>query len=66
MVRIGCNRVRQFSMKSAERKTIYKKAASGEKVNRWVCDKYEGYRGGNIPLLHAKFSLSTEYIKGFL
>lgn len=19
----------------------------GEKVNRWVCDKYEGYRGGN-------------------
>jgi len=57
---------RQMSMKSAQRKTIYKKVASGEKVNRWVCDKYESYRGGNLPLLHAKFSLSTEYIEDFL
>jgi hypothetical protein len=27
-------------------KTIYKKAAAGEKVNQWVCAKYEGYREG--------------------
>ncbi len=25
-------------------KTTYKKVASGEKVNQWVCAKYEGYR----------------------
>jgi hypothetical protein len=25
-------------------KTAYKKTASGEKVNQWVCAKYEGYR----------------------
>ena len=56
----------ELSMKSAQRKTIYKKVASGEKVNRWVCDKYEGYGGGNLPLLHAKFFLSIQYIKDFL
>jgi hypothetical protein len=26
-------------------KTTYKKTASGEKVNQWVCAKYEGYHG---------------------
>ena len=24
-------------------KMVYKKVASGEKVNQWLCDKYEGY-----------------------
>jgi len=28
-------------------KTTYKKVASGEKVNQWVCAKYEGYREDN-------------------
>jgi hypothetical protein len=29
-------------------KTVYKKVASGVKVNKWKCDKYEGYRGGEM------------------
>ena len=37
---------KQMSMKSTQTKTMYEKVASGEKVNRWVCDKYEGYREG--------------------
>lgn len=37
---------RQMPMKSTQRKIVYKKVASGVKVNRWVCDKYEGYREG--------------------
>jgi len=28
-----------------ERKIAYKKVASGQKVNQWLCDKYEGYAG---------------------
>lgn len=26
-------------------KTTYRKAASGVRVNRWICDRYDGYRG---------------------
>jgi len=26
-------------------KTVYRKVASGVKVNRWVCDRYDGYLG---------------------
>ncbi len=29
-------------------KTIFKKVASGVKVNKWKCDKYQGYRGGQL------------------
>ncbi len=47
----------ELSMKSAQRRTIYKKVASGEKVNRWVCDKYEGYGGGNPPFCMQNFPL---------
>lgn len=29
-------------------KTVFKKVASGVMVNTWKCDKYEGYRGGQL------------------
>lgn len=29
-------------------KTVFKKIASGIKVNKWNCDKYDGYRGGQL------------------
>jgi hypothetical protein len=29
-------------------KTVFKKVASGVKVNKWKCDKYEGYLGGQL------------------
>lgn len=32
-------------MKVETPKIVYKKVATGEKVNQWVCDKYEGYEG---------------------
>ena len=31
-------------MQEAAPQVTYKKVASGEKVNQWVCAKYEGYR----------------------
>lgn len=33
-------------MPAQPKKTIYKKTASGIKINQWICDKYEGYSGG--------------------
>uniref|UniRef100_A0A7C3UQ04 DUF4412 domain-containing protein n=1 Tax=candidate division WOR-3 bacterium TaxID=2052148 RepID=A0A7C3UQ04_UNCW3 len=32
-------------MMRKEEMVTYKKVASGQKVNQWVCDKYEGYQG---------------------
>jgi hypothetical protein len=36
------------SMPAQPEKTVYKKVASGLNVNRWKCDKYEGYRSGKL------------------
>ncbi|MEO0102695.1 MAG: hypothetical protein ABIK81_03210 [candidate division WOR-3 bacterium] len=32
-------------MKAESPKVLYKKVATNQKVNQWVCDKYEGYEG---------------------
>ncbi|MEO0120163.1 MAG: DUF4412 domain-containing protein, partial [candidate division WOR-3 bacterium] len=34
-------------MKIETPKIVYKKVATAQKVNQWVCDKYEGYEGKN-------------------
>ncbi len=39
-------RMGQGPAQQARSETVYKKAGSGIKVNRWVCDRYEGYRQG--------------------
>jgi hypothetical protein len=35
-------------MPAQPQKTVFKKVASGVRVGKWKCDKYEGYRGGQL------------------
>jgi hypothetical protein len=36
------------TMPAQPEKTVFKKVTSGVMVNTWKCDKYEGYRGGQL------------------
>jgi hypothetical protein len=62
----------QGIMPGAEKKSeiIYKKVASGEKVNQWTCDKYEGTRDGKKEVEiwtsdWKKLGLKAENLNGF-
>ncbi len=36
------------AMPAQPEKTVFKKVASGVKIGKWKCDKYEGYNGGQL------------------
>jgi hypothetical protein len=42
------NMMKGKAMPVQPEKTVFKKVASGVMVNTWKCDKYEGYRGGQL------------------
>jgi len=44
--RVMMEKMMKGTMSTKPSKTVYKKTASSVKVNKWICDKYEGYVNG--------------------